>query len=70
MEPAMRSVYSTSVNAVGYDEENAELYVEWHSGRVSIYSGVPLIVFDQVSNAPSVGSAMLEVKKQYKHRYA
>jgi hypothetical protein len=69
-EPDMQSVYSTNVNAIGYDAENSELYVEWNSGKISIYSGVPEDVAESVKKAPSVGTAMRDIKAEYRHRYA
>ena len=68
--PEMRSVYSSAVDRVGYDEEQHELHVEWSDGKRSIYSDVPPPVADQVQNAWSVGKALHQmVKGNYGHRY-
>ena len=65
-----RSVLSSNVEEIYYDSDTQEMAVTWHSGKVSVYSGVPEDVALDVSNAPSVGQAMNEkVKGQYDHRY-
>lgn len=71
--PPMTQVFSSAVEAIGYDAENAELHVQWSGGsqRRSIYSGVPLETADAVMTAWSVGQALHQmVKANYKHRYA
>ena len=39
--PEMKPVYSSHVDAVGYDVGKEELHVQWRTGRVSVYHGVP-----------------------------
>jgi hypothetical protein len=69
-ELQMQSVYSSHVNKVGYDAEARELVVEWDTGRVSAYSGVPPDVADEALNAWSVGSFLNNaIKRHYPHRY-
>jgi hypothetical protein len=64
----MRSVYSSHVSSIGY--ENGNLIVEWANGRTSEYSGVPENVAEEVMNAPSIGSALRNsIKGAYVHRY-
>jgi hypothetical protein len=66
----MQSVYSSHVNKVGYDPDSKELLVEWDTGKVSAYSGVPPDVADEAINAWSVGTFLnAEIKKHYPHRY-
>lgn len=64
----MREVYSSAVNRIGY--EDGELHVRWQNGKLSIYSGVPEKLADEVMNAPSIGTALrLSVQGTYDHRY-
>lgn len=64
-----KSVFSSMVTEVGYDEEKAELYVTWKkSGKTSVYAGVPEGVAFDLSNAPSVGQMVItEIKPYYQH---
>jgi len=65
-----KSVFSSHVNTVAYDTDKHELYVEWDSGKTSIYSGVPQEIADQAMNAWSVGSFLAQnVKSRFEHRY-
>jgi hypothetical protein len=67
----MEAVQSSQVEALGYDAAKKELYVTWHSGKTSIYSGVPATVHQDLKHAPSVGKALnLNVKNRFQHRYA
>ncbi len=66
-----RSVFSSMVQEIAYDDNAQEMIVTWKSGRTSVYSGVPEDVALGVANAPSVGQAMnSEIKPNYGHRYA
>ena len=66
-----KSVYSSNVSEIGYDDETGEMLVTWSkSGKVSAYAGVPEDVAEACSVAPSVGSFLnSEVKPFYQHRY-
>ena len=72
MPPVMREVYSSHVNKIGHDPKTNELWVEWDSGKTSVYSGVSAELADQVTNSWSVGSALRDQIKSggYAHRYA
>lgn len=66
----MKSVFSSDVSEIGYDDAKSELVVAWLKGRVSAYSGVPPEVANEVMNAASVGSALYTtIKPTYAHRY-
>lgn len=69
--PAMRSVTSSTVKAVGHDPEKNELHVQWLGhNRTSVYSGVSAEKAKQVSNAWSVHKALTElVKGHHPHEY-
>lgn len=47
-------VSSSNVAAVGY--EDSDLYVKFNNGSEYKYSGVPSSIYEQLLNAPSVGS--------------
>lgn len=65
-----KSVYSSHVTEIGYDEENQELLVTWSNGRQSAYSGVPEATAVELSNAPSVGGMLQsQIKGVFNHRY-
>ena len=52
----MISVSSSNVGAIGYDEESETLYVSFLNNSMYIYKGVPIIEFEGLKNAPSIGS--------------
>lgn len=54
----MQPVSSSNVESIGYDESTEILFVRFLNGSVYQYMNVPLIVFEQLLNAPSVGSFM------------
>lgn len=49
-------VRSTSITSVGYAPDDEVLEVEFHTGRVYAYRGVPADVHQQLLDAPSVGA--------------
>jgi len=67
----MRSVYSSHIATIGYDEDARELHVKWDRGKTSIYSEVPPDIAHLVMNAKSVGEALNEHVKvpNLPHRY-
>lgn len=54
-------VESSNLASVGYDPESAVLEIEFKSGGIYEYSGVPQSVYDGLINAESKG--------KYFHRY-
>jgi hypothetical protein len=66
----MTPVNSSNAAAIGYDAAAKDLYVEWHSGKTSVYSSVPANVAADVQRAPSVGKAVNTILRgTYQHRY-
>jgi hypothetical protein len=64
--PDMTPVDSTNVVAIGYDEEQSELYVEFLSGSTYVYSPVPVVTFTEFLSADSKGSYLnREIKPNY-----
>ena len=55
----MHPVKSSTIAAVGYDEDAKELYVEFLKGSVYKYSDVPYSEFIYFSNSNSVGKYYL-----------
>ena len=59
-------VSSSNVKSVGYDGQTNTLEVEFHSGHVYQYYGVPERVYDEMMRAPSKGQFLhLEVRNGY-----
>jgi hypothetical protein len=56
MNVEMIQVSSSNVMAVGYEEGNEIVHVQFLNGTEYIYKGVPQVEFDGLLNAPSVGS--------------
>ena len=51
-----KKVSSNSIGAVGYDERNRVLEVEFNDGRINQYSGVSAEVHRRLMSAPSIVS--------------
>ena len=48
-------VDSSNLASVGYDQESGTLEIEFHSGRVYRYTGVPRYLYEGLMQAPSKG---------------
>jgi hypothetical protein len=57
----MQPVKSSNVRAVGYDEENKTLTVEFRSGGIYQYPGVPPEMYADLLAAESVGRFVSQV---------
>lgn len=55
MEPEMIAVESSNLQAIGYDPDNMELYVDFLNGSRYRYFDVPEDVFDEFQVADSKG---------------
>lgn len=65
-----KQVFSSNVSELGYQSEPPALLVRWAKGRTSEYAGVDEKLFEELTKAPSVGSALNErVKGKFPHRY-
>ena len=61
-----QSVESSNLRSVGYDEYLLVLEIEYNSGTVYRYYGVPSEVHDEIINAESVGKYFnANVKSKY-----
>ncbi len=56
--PPMKTVFSSMVNAVGYNADAQELFVKFKNNKVAVYQSVPADVAALVVDAPSVGNAL------------
>ena len=64
---AFRSVYSSCVDEIAYDEKNKVLAVIYNNGRRYHYLDVPRDLAGRVMNAPSVGEALAAyIKKGFR----
>jgi hypothetical protein len=64
----MQPVQSANVESVGYDPETQELHVQYTSGGLYKYEGVPEETFNELMTSGSVGSYLhANVKGQYPH---
>jgi hypothetical protein len=61
-----RPVSSSNIAAIGYDEDNQILEVEFNDGAVYQYSGVPSSEYDGIMNADSKGKYLhANIKNRY-----
>ena len=65
-QPEMLLVNSSNIESIGYDEENQEVYVKFLNGTVYAYKGVPQHEFENLRDAPSLGSYL---HRNYKNIY-
>ena len=66
MNVEMIQVSSSNIYAVGYDENNKIVHVQFLNNSVYIYKGVPQQEYYGLLNAPSVGSYL---NQNYKNVY-
>ena len=52
----MIPVSSSNVESIGYDAETQTLQIRFLNGGVYLYRNVPPMEFEQLLNAPSIGS--------------
>nr|WP_207626297.1 KTSC domain-containing protein [Mycolicibacterium wolinskyi] len=65
----MEPVDSSNVSRIGYDAATEDLYVEFSSGRIYVYSRVPQASYEELLAADSKGSYMnREIKPNYDYR--
>ncbi len=64
--PEMIPVSSSNIENIGYDEQNEQVYVRFLNGSLYVYKGVPLHEFENLRDAPSLGSYL---HRNYKNVY-
>ena len=62
-------VISSSIRSVGYDSANQIMEIEFQSGGIYCYYGVPREVYQELLNAPSKGR-YFEANVRGTYRYA
>ena len=60
-----QSVSSRNVRSIGYDEASSTLEVEFNSGGIYQYYGVPRTLFTALMGAPSKGSFVSNIIKDH-----
>ncbi len=66
-----RLVNSSNLYSVGYDEERLVLEIEFRSGGIYSYYGVPREVYQELMGAPSLGRYFLaNIRDQYRYAKA
>lgn len=50
-----QNVSSSNVKSVGYDTDSETLEIEFHSGGIYQYLGVPEYIYNSLINASSIG---------------
>ncbi len=66
----MKTVFSSHISKVGYDDASQELHVEFKKGKTAVYADVPPDVARLVVDAPSVGTALAQfIKGKFSHGY-
>jgi hypothetical protein len=64
--PEMIPVSSSNIESIGYDEQNQQVYIGFLNGSLYVYKGVPLDEFENLRDAPSLGSYL---HRNYKNVY-
>ncbi len=64
--PEMIPVNSSTIESIGYDEQNQEVYMRFQNASLYIYKGVPIHEFENLRDAPSLGSYL---HRNYKNVY-
>ena len=64
-----KSVISSDLRSVGYDEEKQMLEIEFHDGRIYCYSKVPPIIHEKLMKANSHGTYFSHEIRNHPERY-
>lgn len=62
----MLPVSSSNIECIGYNEQDQEVYVRFLNGSVYVYKGVPQHEYENLRDAPSLGSYL---HRNYKNVY-
>lgn len=65
--PKMRDVYSSTIDQIGYSEEDKEFHVLWRSGKYSVYSDVSPDKAQDIQGSASIGTAVDQHLKKAGH---
>ena len=61
-----KSIMSSTITTVAYDDELSTLYVEFRNGSRYKYVGISKLAFANLCVAPSPGKYMQQISKTYK----
>jgi hypothetical protein len=64
--PEMLPVSSSNIESIGYNEQDQEVFVRFLNGSVYVYKGVPQHEYENLRDAPSLGSYL---HRNYKNVY-
>ena len=64
--PEMLPVSSSNIESIGYNEQDQEVYVRFLNGSIYVYKGVPQHEYENLRDAPSLGSYL---HRNYKNVY-
>ena len=62
-------IHSSNILSVGYDESLELLEIEFHDGRIYLYSNVPLPLYSQLMTASSHGKFFAREIRAKPHLY-
>lgn len=62
----MLPVSSSNIESIGYDQENQEVYILFINRSTYVYKGVPQHEYENLRDAPSLGSYL---HRNYKNVY-
>ena len=65
----MINVISSNLRSIGYDSQSATLVVEFHSGAMYQYYGVPLAIYKGLMAARSKGNFLDSIIRHGPYRY-
>ena len=66
----MRSVFSSHIDAIGYDAESGEFFVRYKSGKTSVFGDVTPEEAADINGSASIGQAVHRVLRGKKsHGY-
>ncbi|MCE5230432.1 KTSC domain-containing protein [bacterium] len=62
-------VTSSNIHSIGYHSESGTLEIEFHSGSVYVYAGVPKGIYLELMSAPSHGKYFAaHIKNHYPYQ--
>lgn len=64
--PEMITVSSSNIDSIGYDDQSQQVYIRFHNGSLYVYKGVPIYEYENLRDAPSLGSYL---HRNYKNVY-
>jgi hypothetical protein len=65
-----RSVFSSHISTVGYDDASGNLTVAYQNGKTSVHAGVPPDVAAKVMGSASIGQALHKhIRGRFDHSY-